>query len=173
MTAAAILDRLEARGISVTPRGESLAIRPAGALGPGEREALIALKTDILAILRGRALGVDWTAVELQSLNRVLEVSVPWSEVHLIIAPGCRVARQLRAADSKPGRVWCVCEVLDLLLTAVPPKDAQSLAMSRLAFDAGWVGARKAPAGSVEWGVYASTDFRPHSRAHAREQEKT
>jgi hypothetical protein len=31
--------------------------------------------------------------------------------------------------------VWCVCEVLDLLLTGVPPEDARKVAEARLLFD--------------------------------------
>lgn len=65
----------------------------------------------------------------------MLEIAVPWSDVPLILAPGCRIARELRERDSRPGRVWCVCEALDLLLTGVTPQDARKVGEARLLFN--------------------------------------
>ncbi len=96
-------------------------------------------KAAVLALLReGKArsiAGADWTRVSLSALDRVLEVAVPWADVPLILAPGCRVARELRERDSKPGRVWCVCEALDLLYAGVTPQDARKVGEARLLFD--------------------------------------
>lgn len=140
MTAAELLASIEARGVRVAPRGESLAVAPAGVLQDAEREALRARKPAILALLREREArrlprGTGWSHVSLYQLDRVLEVAVPWSDVPLILAPGCRIALELRARDPQPGRVWCVCEVLDLLLTNVPPDDGRKVAEAKLLFD--------------------------------------
>ena len=39
--------------------------------------------------------------------------------------------------------VWCVCEVLELLLSGVTPDDARKIGEARLNFDADLVGVRK------------------------------
>lgn len=70
-------------------------------------------------------------------------MAVPWSDLRLVIAPGCRIARELRATEPKPGRVWCVCEVIDLLLSGVKPDDAGEIADTRIAFDATMAGVRR------------------------------
>ena len=74
--------------------------------------------------------------MSLPALDRVLEVAVPWADLPLIVAPGCRIARELRDREARPGRVWCVCEALDLLLTGVKPEDARKVAEARLTLDA-------------------------------------
>jgi hypothetical protein len=74
----------------------------------------------------------------------VLELAVPWSDVRLLIAPGCRTARELRATDPRPGRVWCACEVLDLLFSGVAPEDARKITEERVTFDATLAGTTKA-----------------------------
>ena len=94
------------------------------------------------AVLRGRALSVDWDRVSLYRLDKVLEVAVPWADVPLILAPGCRSARELRDRDQKPGRVWCTCEVLDLLLTNVPCEDARKIGEAKLVFGGTVAGVR-------------------------------
>ena len=86
--------------------------------------------------LKARTLGTDWSRVSLWSLDRILEVEVPWSDIRLLVAPGCRIARELRATDPRPGRVWCVCEVGNLLLSGVIPEDARKIAEAKLTFDA-------------------------------------
>lgn len=73
----------------------------------------------------------------LRALTENLEVVVPWSKVNLLIVPGCRKAKDLRSKDRHPGRVWCVCEVLDLLLTKVTPDDATAVAQAKLLFAGG------------------------------------
>jgi hypothetical protein len=136
--AAAFIEKLRARGLYLELDGPALVIEAeegAARMTPEEREALKTLKPEVIAFLRGRTLGTDWTRVSLYQLDRVLEVSVPWSDVRLTIAPGCRLARELRARDQKPGRVWCTCEVLDLLLSGVTPEDARKVAQARLMFD--------------------------------------
>lgn len=139
MTAGELLAAIEARGVRVAPRGESLAVAPAGVLQEAERRALRAHKAAVLALLRERqartVAGADWSRVSLWQLRDVLEIAVPWADVPLILAPGCRIARELRERDSKPGRVWCVCEALDLLLTGVTPHEAQKVGEARLLFD--------------------------------------
>ena len=136
MTAETLVARLEARGLRLVRRGEIVAVRPAGQLATDERAAMRRLRPEIVSLLRTRALGVDWSRVSLWSLDRILEVAVPWSDTRLVIAPGCRIAVELRSSDPKPGRVWCVCEVSDLLLSGVTPENARKIAEARLTVDA-------------------------------------
>jgi len=150
VTAAAFIEKLRARGLYLELDGPALVIEAeegAARMTPDEREALKALKPEVIAFLRGRTLGTDWTRVSLYQLDRVLELSVPWSDVRLIIAPGCRLARELRARDPKPGRVWCTCEVLDLLLTGITPEEAWKVAEAKLALAGAVVGARRLDSG--------------------------
>ncbi len=142
MSALELLADLERRGVTVREDSGDLVLGPADALRGVDLDRVKAAKPDILAALKRRALGVDWTKASLYQLDRVLEVAVPWSDVRLVIAPGCRIARELRATDPKPGRVWCVCEVLYLLLTGVTPEDAGKIAETRITFDAEWEGIR-------------------------------
>lgn len=139
MTPSEFVRSLEGEGFSIREKGGALAIRPARNVTPTMKQALEAHAADILVYLRERQArpnrGADWSYVSLYSLDRVLEVSVPWSDTRLLIAPGCRIARELRALDSKPGRVWCVCEVLDLLLSGVTPDDARRIAEAKIALD--------------------------------------
>lgn len=132
MTPEELLAQVEARGVRVLERLGSLAVSPVGVLLDAEREALRSHKAEVIRVLRVRALGLTWSRLSLYSLDRVLEVEVPWSDQRLIIAPGCRVARELRAVDRKPGRIWCACEVLDLLLTNVTPDDARRIAEAKV-----------------------------------------
>ena len=143
MTAEALVAVLEARGARLEARGDRLVISPRGVLTAELREALVARKPDVLAHLRARALGTDWSKVSLRSLDQVLEVAVPWSDVPLILAPGCRIARALRAEVQHPGRVWCTCEVIDLLLSGVTAGDVRAIAQARELFDAELAGVRK------------------------------
>ena len=137
MTVSDVIQGLEARGARLRLREDgAVAIRPKGVATPTELEVLTTLREDVAAHLRGRPFGADWAKVSLWQLDKVLEVAVPWSDVRLLIAPGCRIARELRATDPKPGRVWCSCEILDLLLSGVTPEDARKIAPTRLDFDA-------------------------------------
>ncbi len=160
MTAETLVARLEGRGLRLVRRGEIVAVRPAGQLKTDERAAMRRLRPEVVSLLRGRALGTDWTRVSLYQLDRVLEVAVPWSDVRLIIAPGCRIARELRATDPKPGRVWCVCEVSDLLLSGVNPEDARNIAETRLTFDATLDGITKGPGSPEAVGVHDEKEGR-------------
>jgi len=45
-------------------------------------------------------------------------------------------SRLMECGDARPGRVWCTCEVLDLLLVNARPADARAVAEARLLFDA-------------------------------------
>lgn len=148
MTALALLADLEARGVTLRPAGQQIAFEaPVGAMRDADREAIRAHKAAVLVLLRAREArvvpGVDWSRVSLTQLDRVLEVAVPWADVPVILAPGCRIARELRARDSSPGRVWCVCEVWDLLLTGVKPEDARKVAEARLMFGGAVVSVRQ------------------------------
>lgn len=142
MTAGDFVIYMRNRGLCLVLLDGSLAIETEEGVAPmteEERSTLKALKPQIVTFLNG----VDWQRVSLYSLDRILEVSVPWSDVALLIAPGCRLARELRAQDPKPGRVWCVCEVLDLLLSGISPEDARRVAGARLALDGAVVGVRQ------------------------------
>src|SRR5574341_839121 len=131
-----LLAALEARGVRLRANGDRLVYEaPAGALTDADREVLKAAKPAVLAYLRSQRASsttdVNWSRVSLYQLDRALEVAVPWADVPLILAPGCRIARELRTQDPNPGRVCCVCEVLDLLLSGVTPADARALATAR------------------------------------------
>jgi tubulysin polyketide synthase-like protein len=52
MTAASLLDDLTRRGFRLRPHGDKLAISPADLLTDADREAILLLKRDILALLR-------------------------------------------------------------------------------------------------------------------------
>lgn len=148
MTAEALIADLEARGARLSEREDgALVITPRVVLEDAEREALRAHKAAVLALLRERqartVAGTDWSRVSLYTLDRVLEVAVPWSDVPLILAPGCRITRELRAQDPHPGRVWCACELADLLLTGVTPADARKVAETKLAVAGAVVGAQR------------------------------
>jgi hypothetical protein len=101
-----------------------------------ELRAVKAMQARLVTYMTARDHGIEYMHVSLYQLGRILEVAVPWSDVRLLIAPGCRIARELRASDPRPGRVWCVCEVLDLLLSGVTPEDARGMAEARTMFDA-------------------------------------
>jgi len=143
VTAAALVEALEARGARLSERDGDLVVKPRGILQEADREVLRAHKAAVLAVLRARALGTDWSRVSLYQLDRVLEVAVPWTDVPLILAPGCRLARELRDRDPRPGRVWCTCEVLDLLLSGVTPENARKVAEAKLGLGGAVVGARR------------------------------
>lgn len=145
MTPEALLADIEARGIRVIERAGALVASPAGVLQDAEKQVLRAHKAAVVELIRERQaeLLASVVRVPLRALTRVLEVAVPWCDVPLLIAPGCRVARELRQADAKPGRVWCVCEVLDLLLTNVSPGDARKVAEAKLLMDGAVAGARR------------------------------
>jgi hypothetical protein len=128
---------MEARGLHLVVDGADLVVTPAAEVTAEDMAVLKVAKPEVVAHLRSRTLGIDWTRVSLRQLDRVLEVAVPWSDAHLVIAPGCRVAREVRESDMKPGRVWCTCEIIDLLLSGVTPEDARKIADARIAFDAG------------------------------------
>ena len=137
MTPEALLAAAEAQGLHLAPRQSgALYVSPSDLLTPELRGALKAQKPAIRSLLRDRALGTDWTRVGLWQLKRVLEVAVLWSNTRLVIAPGCKLAGELRATDPKPARIWCSCEVSDLLLSGVTPDDAQKIGEARLIFDA-------------------------------------
>jgi hypothetical protein len=143
MTAATLLLALETRGLDLHVDGPDLVVRPADAVTPEDLEMLKSAKAEVIAILRGRALGVDWSRVSILQLDKVLEVAVPWADIPLLLAAGCRLAWELRDRDPKRGRVWCTCEVLNLLLTGVPSEDARKIAETRLLFDGTMAGVRR------------------------------
>ena len=143
MTAEALVAVLESRGASLAIRDGNIIVSPRGVLTADLRQALIARKPDVLAHLRARALGTDWSRVSLRTLDQVLEVEVPWSDMPLVIAPGCRIARELRAEGQRPGLVWCVCEVAQLLLCGVTAADVRAIAEARELFDGELIGVRK------------------------------
>lgn len=143
MTVKELVARVEARGAAVVARGDAVIVRPRGVLSEVERGAFQTRQGEILAHLRGRVFGADWTRVGLRALDRILEIEVPGWDLRLVLAPGCRVAREIRETDPKPGRVWCVCEILDLLTSGVSPEDARGVAEARITFDAEHQGVRK------------------------------
>ena len=134
MNAVKLLYELEARGVRVREQEGAVVIAPANLVSAAELKALRTLKPLVLAYLRGRALGTGWARVSLWQLDRVLEIAVPWVDVPIILAPGCRIADNLRARESLPGRVWCVCEVLDLLLSGITPEDARRVGDTKMVF---------------------------------------
>ena len=142
MTVSEFVTALEAEGFRIREQDGNLVINPARRVTSTMKETLTGMGREILVYLQERKSRADWSRVSLFQLDRVLEVAIPWSDVRLLIAPGCRIARELRAKDPKPGRVWCVCEVLDLLLSSVTPDDARKVAETRLLMDAKHMGVR-------------------------------
>jgi hypothetical protein len=144
VTPALLVESLERRGLRLKVDGTDLVVKPQAGVTPQDIQTLKAMKPGVIAYLRGRDLGVDWSTVALAKLDRVLELEVPGWDAHLILAPGCRIARELRAEEPKPGRVWCVCEVLDLLLMNVPPDDARRVAEVKFMLGSALEGTRTA-----------------------------
>lgn len=136
MTPDQVVLGLEARGLRLELDGADVMVRPVTSITADDVEVLTKNKAAVVALLRGRSAGVDWSMVSLYQLDRVLEIAIPYSDTNLIIAPGCRIAGQLRAQDPTPGRVWCVCEVLDLLLIGASPEHARAVAEAKIAFGA-------------------------------------
>ena len=132
MSASALVADLEARGVVLVEKAGKLSVQPRARVTREELAALHSAKHYVLRMLRARTLGTDWSTVPLSSLDRILEVTVPWSEINILLVPGCRIARDLRARDPKPGRIWCTCEILDLLSSNVPPDDARKIAEAKL-----------------------------------------
>jgi hypothetical protein len=142
VNAADFVDRLRERGLYVQLDDDRLLLElEDGCPRPTdeERRLLKDLTPQLVAHLRG----VDWSQVSLYALDRVLEIAVPWSDVPLVLAPGCRIAGVLREHDPLPGRVWCVCEVCDLLLKGMGKEDARKIAETKLAFGGVLVGVRR------------------------------
>ena len=158
--AEAVVAALEARGVKLRVDGAEIVARPASRVTPEDVAILKHAKSEVVSLLRGRDLGTDWTRVSLYQLDKVLEIEIPGWEVRMILAPGCRIARELRATDPKPGRVWCVCEVSDLLLSGVTPEDARKIAEARLMFDATLDGITKGPGSPGAVGVHDEKEGR-------------
>jgi hypothetical protein len=59
MTVAALVATLQARGVTLEPRGDRLAVRPASWLTAEEREAVRRNKTEVLRLLTAPALALD------------------------------------------------------------------------------------------------------------------
>lgn len=146
MTAADVIADLEARGVRLQATGQGLDYEaPEGALRPSDLEALRAHKAAILALLRERPerAAEDVSRTSLWSLDRIVELAVPWWPETLFIVPGPVHARKLKAEGVSPGRIWDVAEPLDLLLVGVTPDDARSVAEERLRTAGTIVTARK------------------------------
>jgi hypothetical protein len=77
---------------------------------------------------------IDITKLSMGKLTKVLELAVPWCAQSVFIAPGCHIARRLAEVHGR-GRVWCTCEVLDMLLSHVSPDEARKIAEAKLTFD--------------------------------------
>jgi hypothetical protein len=145
MTPTDLLRTLESRGARFWSEGGRISWEaPRGVLEPADLEALRRSKPSLLSLLRKRqaaqgeaykaSVDLDIERVTLGALDRILEIAVPWSDFRLLLVPGCRLARELRKRDAKPGRVWCTCEVLDLLLSGVSPEDARKVGLTKLDF---------------------------------------
>ena len=124
-----LVRQLAAKGIDVVLLGGDVVLEVEGEARPTpeekemvreQREALrtYVLRRDLPPIAR----------VRLDQLDRVLEVAVPWADYRLLITPGCAAARQLREVDAMPGRIWCVCEVLNMMLTGATRDHARMVA---------------------------------------------
>lgn len=147
MTVGEFVRQLERQGFRLREEDGHLVINPKQRVTPTLKETLTSRGLEIRDYLRERKarpnVGGDWSQLSLFGLDHVLEVVVPWSDIRLVLAPGCRVARELRDQDPHPGRVWCVCELADLLLSGVIPPDARAAVEARLVFDAEHAGAKR------------------------------
>jgi len=138
MTAVALVADLQARGVTLEPRGDRLAVRPVSRLTREEIEALRRHKAEVLALLRGpapaevaRVLGLP-----LNQLDRVLEVRVPWLPVTLWFCPAEADATGLMTEGVSRGRIWTAAELLDLLgIPSITKAGVRTLAVAKLEFD--------------------------------------
>lgn len=134
MTAAEVLSGFRRRGVKLWPAGDRLRYAaPEGLLTAADLAALAEVKMAVLELLKDELAALP--AVRLGALNRVLEVAVPWAELPLLFVPGCRLAERLRATEARPGRVWCTCELRELLLTGLEPLEARLVAEAKVALD--------------------------------------
>jgi hypothetical protein len=91
----------------------------------GRRAAdLLAAEVPLPVILR----------TKITALDKILEVSVPWADQTLFLAPGCKVAARLSTEFGR-GRVWCVCELLDLVFSGIRGEDLKKVMDIKLTFD--------------------------------------
>jgi len=150
VTALELLRDLEARGVQLhlKPGDRFAYVAPEGALAESDLSALREHKGQVLGLLRARAEGTfeGVAGTSLWALDRVVEVEVPWHNETLFFSPGPGRTQQLEDEGISRGRVWCTCELLDLLLTGVTPEDARAIAEAKLAFGGATVRTNKVDA---------------------------
>lgn len=142
MTASEVLSGLRRRGVKLWPAGQRLRYAaPEGLLTAADLAALAEAKAAVLELLEAELATLP--ALRLAALDRVLEVAVPWAELPLLFVPSCRVAERLRASEASPGRVWCTCELRELLLTGLEPAEARAVAEAKAVLDGRLVAAAR------------------------------
>jgi hypothetical protein len=137
MPAALLVADLQARGVTLEPRGDRLAVRPVDRVTSGELEALKRHKPEVLALLRradsevARVLGL-----RLPQLDRLLEVRVPWLAVSLWFVPDPSAAEVLVGEGVSRGRIWTSSELIDLIgIPNITTASARRLAETKAAID--------------------------------------
>jgi hypothetical protein len=141
MTAlAGLVADLRSRGVTLEPRGERLAVRPADRVTPDELEVLRQRKAEVLALLRSpppdpaevaRVLGIPF-----DHLDRVVRVRVPWLDRLLWFVPTkADAARLVATGEASRGTCWTRQELLDLLaIPGITPEQIRLVAVARLEF---------------------------------------
>lgn len=155
MTAMALLAALRTRGVVLAVEDDALDVdAPLGVLTPDLREALVAHKAELLALLREptppapdpvgtlRAGGQGF-AESVALLLRLplarfaeaptsLEVWVPWHPETLWFVPGETDVATRMAEGIGRGRVWTARELADLLALSPTPAQARTVARAKL-----------------------------------------
>lgn len=151
MTAAALVETLRARGVTLEPRGDRLRVRPASAVTPDEVEALRRYKPEVLRLLTGgsRPARAARPAPDLAVVRRVvampldrfahegcpLEVCAPWLEGTLWFVPTPTDAKALIREGVSRGRIWTAGELMDLLtIPGLTTDQAKTIARAKLEF---------------------------------------
>lgn len=134
MTAAALVERLQARGVILKPEGANLRIRPFSLLTPAEIAALRELKPEVLRLLTSPAvrldaqttaevLGPDPAPADLAAARR--EVSEAVDVLTADIAAGV-VASRLLLVRGRPLADWLDLAEVAALLRAWRDRTARS-----------------------------------------------
>jgi hypothetical protein len=179
MTALELLAQLEGKGIRVRADGGLIRMGPRAAVTSEDREAVAALKPELLEILSGQP-AVDLTgetptsaggprraapprhaAAAAQFLpmpldlfkasGARLEVSVPWLNMTLWFVPTENDANILVKRGVSRGRIWTAGELIDLMsVDSLTKSAARTIALAKLEFDGDVIGVWPRDAGHHE-----------------------
>ncbi len=130
MSAAALVESLRARGVTLKPRGGDLTVQPKTAVTPAEVIALRQHKREVLRLLTTPeadptsetshhvAEALPFLAMpldEFRARGALLEVRVPWLSVTLWMVPAEGDVELLLAEGVSRGRIWTAAELTNLM----------------------------------------------------------